>query len=137
MADETTQGPPRPQSAMKQLSIREQIAEYVNKLIKPSQALHYSQVLMVPKPNGTWRFCIDFRWLNICTTGLGWPIPNIRQMIDRIGLVHAQRKPGEKMIYGKFDLTQGYFQMSVHPDSQIYTAFITFMGTFWVFAEKR
>ena len=30
-------------------------------------------------------FCIDFQNLNLVSTGMGWPIPNIFQMFQRIG----------------------------------------------------
>jgi hypothetical protein len=51
-------GPPRPQTPAKQ----EAILESLNKLltagvIRPSQASEYSQVLLVPKPDKSWRFC--------------------------------------------------------------------------------
>ena len=56
-----------------------------NNMIRPSQAASWSQILMTPKPNGSWRFCVDFRNLNNMTKSMGWPIPNINQMIQRIG----------------------------------------------------
>ena len=36
-------------------------------IIVNSNATHYSQVLMVPKPDGSSRMCIDYRGLNDCT----------------------------------------------------------------------
>ena len=40
---------------------------------------------MVPKPNGTFRMCVDYRALNDCTADASWPIPNIAEMLRRIG----------------------------------------------------
>ena len=54
-------------------------------IIDNSDATHYSQVLMVPKPDGSSRMCIDYRGLNDCTSDASWPIPNIPQMMRRIG----------------------------------------------------
>ena len=37
---------------------------------------HYSQVLLVPKPDQIFRMCVDYRALNDCTPDASWPIPN-------------------------------------------------------------
>ena len=78
---------------------------------------------MEPKPNGKWRFCIDYRNLNAATFEISWPLPNIQQTIQRIG----KKRPD---VYNKFDMTSGYFQMPLSQSSQIYNAFITFMGLY-------
>jgi hypothetical protein len=68
-----------------------EIAKQVNKMkplgvIADSQAAYYSQVHLTPKPNpGEWRFCIDYRRLNSATTSMGWPLPNIADMLRRLG----------------------------------------------------
>ena len=60
-------------------------------VIKKSQATEWSQVHLVTKPTPEgqpqkWRFTLDFVRLNSATGGLeGWPIPNIQQIINRIG----------------------------------------------------
>ena len=54
-------------------------------IIQQSRAAFYSHALMVPKANGKWRFCMDFRKLNLATAKEGWPIPNIQLMLNRIG----------------------------------------------------
>ena len=75
------------------------------------------------KSSHGWRFCIDFRNLNVVSKGMGWPIPNIRHMLQRIG----DKKP---RILGKFDLTSGYFQAPLAVDSRVFTAFTTHMGLY-------
>ena len=94
------------------------------KVIQPSQAHAHSQVHLVAKP-GTdkWRFCIDFRALNECLPSFGHPIPNIPQMLARLGSRKAK-------YYGKIDLTQGYFQAPISASSRKFTAFTCFMGVF-------
>ena len=94
-----------------------------NNVIQKSQAPEYSQVLLTPKPNNKWRFCVDYRNLNDCSDSMGWPIPNIEQMLQRIG--HQKPK-----IFGKMDMTSGYFQAPIHEGSRRMTAFITFMGIY-------
>ena len=45
--------------------LREILHEYLNRgFIVPSKAVYTSPVLFTPKPNGGWRFCVDYRRLN-------------------------------------------------------------------------
>ena len=93
-------------------------------LIQDSQAPNYSQVNLTPKPKpGEWRFCIDYRRLNAATKSLGWPLPNIADMLRRLG----QKKP---KYFCKLDLTAGYHQTPLHPNSRHYTAFKTAFGVY-------
>lgn len=87
-------------------------------VIRLSTASAHSQVLLTPKPDGTWRFCVDFRRLNEQTKSESWPIPNIQEMIRRIG----SNKP---RYFGVIDLTKGYYQAPLSESSKHYTAFIT------------
>ena len=81
-----------------------------------------SSSAQAPTPEGhpqKWRSTLDFVHLNSATGGLdGWPIPNIQQIINRIGTL----KPN---VFGIIDFTAGYHQTPLHPDSQEYTSFIT------------
>jgi hypothetical protein len=96
--------PPRVQSLLKQNEIRKQTEKMLSaNIIATSQAPEFSQVLLAPKPNNKWRFCVDYRNLNDCTTSMGWPIPNIQLMLARIG----QHKPN---IFAIIDFTAGYHQ---------------------------
>ena len=54
---------------------------------------------------------------------MGWPIPNIRHMLQRIG----NKRP---KFFGKLDFTSGYHQAPLAKSSRIYTAFITHMGLY-------
>ncbi len=53
----------------------------------------------------------------------GWPIPNIQQIINRIGTLKPK-------VFGIIDFTAGYHQRPLHHDLQEYTAFITQYGLF-------
>ena len=70
-------------------------------IVEPSQASHYSQVLLVPKPDGSSRMSINYIALNACTPDVSFPLPNIRQLFVRMGF----KKP---TIFRVMDLTQGY-----------------------------
>ena len=77
---------PRSQTPLKQEETRKQIDLLLRlKCIQPSQATAWSQILLVPKPDNTWRFCIDYRNLNDCTKPLTWPIPRNKEIFNRIG----------------------------------------------------
>ena len=124
-------GPPRNQSAVKQKATAEHVQDMLEKeVIEPSTAAHYSHVHLTPKPHQQadepvkWRFCIDFRALNLVTTTVGQWIPNISQLISRIGLA----KP--KVFGVILDLTSGYYQAPLHKNSQMFTAFRCIAGIF-------
>ena len=66
--------------------------------------------------------CVDYIALNDHTRDASWPIPNIAEMLRRIG----SRKP---KFLGIMDLTQGYHQAPPPSNTtKVYTAFITFSG---------
>ena len=78
--------PPRSQSAVKQTALFNTIQTLISQgIVEKSQSPHYSQILMVPKPDGTFRMCVDYRALNDCTADASWPTPDIAEMLRRIG----------------------------------------------------
>ena len=78
---------------------------------------------MVPKPDRTFRVCIDYRALNDCTADASWPIPDIAEMLRRIG----SQKP---KIFGIVVLRQGYHQAPLTFATRAVTSFITFSGVY-------
>ena len=116
--------PPRTQSAVKQTALFKTIQTLISQgIVENSQSPHYGQILMVPKPDGTFRMCVDYRALNDCTADASWPIPNIAEIFRRIG----SQKP---KIFGIMDLTQGYHQAHLTLATRAYAAFITFSGVY-------
>ena len=117
-------GHPRPQSKIRKAETLRQVQLMLaQKMIKPSEAIYYSQVLLAPKPNGTWRFCIDYRALNKCSERESWPLPNIEAMLHRIGDARPR-------YFAVMDATKGFFQTPIDMASQIFTAFICFAGVY-------
>ena len=115
---------PRVQSRDKNNEIHKQVEKMLELgVIQRSNANRYSQVLLVPKPNNKWRFCIDYQPLNACCEGDGWNLPNIQHMLQRLG----SHKP---KLFAVMDLTSGYHQAPLNVSSRVFTAFITFMGIF-------
>ena len=120
-------GPPRPQTPANQLEIKRQLdLLQAQNIVRPSSASFYSQVLLTEKPpkgSGKKRFCIDYVNLNNCCTSTAWPIPNIKQMLQRLGTKRAK-------YFAVLDLTSGYHQAPVSQASILLTAFICFCGVY-------
>ena len=117
-------GPVRQQSALKQEEINKQVQEMVKAgIIEKSQASYYSQVMLTPKPNGSWRFCVDYRAMNDATESASWPIPNISDLLMRLGRSKADT-------FGVMDLTSCYHQAPLTLACRAFTAFITFAGVY-------
>lgn len=116
--------PPRLQSQKKLVATRE-FTKYAlaSELIEPSQAPSWSQVVLTPKKSGDWRFCVDFKNLNASSKKLGWPLPHIQQVIQRLGARKAKK-------FAVIDLLQGYYQMPISAKSRSLTAFRTAEGLF-------
>ena len=116
--------PHRRQSIQKDSEILKQIHDMLqSRVVGMSNAHAWSQVMMALKPNGKWRFCIDFRLLNQLILDSGWPIPRIQEVLDRMG----STKP---TVFGKMDLTSGYHQMPLAKECRKYTAFKTAYGLY-------
>src|SRR5207245_1597918 len=52
--------PARPTTQVRQAEIRKQVDIMLEaNVIEPSEATEWSQVVLTPKPDFTWRFCLD------------------------------------------------------------------------------
>ena len=88
-------------------------------VIEISKGGYYSYAFLVPKPNGDWRFVLDFQGLNKATNNVErWPIPNINELLRRIG----EKKP---RYFAIMDLTSGFFQAAISAESSVFTSFAT------------
>lgn len=79
-------------------------------------------ILAVPKSNGTWRVCSDARGLNALTKTNCYPQQNANRILGLIG---------KAKYITTIDMTDAFFQIPLHPDSQPKTAFaIPTRGTY-------
>ena len=92
-----------------------------NGIIEPSKSQWSSPCVLVPKSDGTFRFCTDFRKINGISKTDTYPIPRVDDCIDRIG--HAK-------YVSKFDLLKGYWQVPLTKRAQELSAFVTPDGLF-------
>ena len=71
----------------------------------------------------SFRFCVDFRYLNTQTEDFRYTIPDLQELTESF----AECTPN---FITSVDLSQGFFQVGISGDSQRYTAFNTPYGTF-------
>jgi hypothetical protein len=76
---------------------------------------------MVPKPDGSWRPCGDYRRLNNVTTPDKYPLPNLQ---DLSTFLHGSK------IFTKLDLSKGYYQVPMNEGDIPMTAIITPFGLY-------
>ena len=90
-------------------------------IIRPSMSPWASPVVIVPKPDGTIRFCVDYRKVNRVTKMDAYPIPSMERMIDKV----ASAKYNSTI-----DLTKGYWQIPLETSTIEKSAFITTKGLY-------
>ena len=90
-------------------------------IIRPSTSSYCSPVVLVSKPDGSSRFCVDYRGLNAVTVPDKFPMPLARDIFDALGGFAA---------FNIMDLASGFFQIPIHPDDAHLTAFQCDMGLF-------
>jgi len=90
-------------------------------VIRLSDSPHASEVVLVKKKTGDWRFCIDFRLLNKYTILDKHPLPRIQDLL---------RSVRHSRYFCALDLRAGYWQIAMSPSSIPFTAFRTHRGLF-------
>ena len=94
-------------------------------LIRESCSPWAAPILVVPKPDGSFRLCADFRKLNSVTVPDPFPMPRIETLIDRVG--------GARVM-SKLDMTKGYYQIPMDVKSIPLTGFVTHSGHYeWLY----
>lgn len=86
----------------------------VNFIYPVSDNQWLSPLVIVPKKNGKWRVCIDYKELNKATFNYHLPLPFIDQVLDTLA---------RKKYFSFLDDFSGYNQIQVAPKDQYKTTF--------------
>ena len=78
-------------------------------------------MVVVPKPNGSVRICVDLTKLNESVCMERHILPSVEQTLAQIG--------GAK-VFSKLDANSGFWQVELAPESSLLTTFITPFGRF-------
>lgn len=98
-----------------QEAIREEVDQMLQDgIIEPSYSEWSNPIVMVKKPNGKYRFCLDFRKVNNISKKDAYPLPNMTSILDKL---RAAR------YISTLDLRQAYHQIPLERGSREITAF--------------
>lgn len=108
-----------------QQEVRKQIGDMLKQgIIKPSESPYSAPIWVVPKKQDAsqkqkWRIVVDYRKLNNITIDDKHPIPNIEDILDKLG---------RAMYFTTLDLAKGFHQIEVAEEDIKKTAFSTDSG---------
>ncbi|GBN09022.1 Transposon Tf2-6 polyprotein [Araneus ventricosus] len=107
--------------AKKELLKKELESLLAEGIIEECESPYASPVVLVPKPNGSIRLCIDYGKLNATTIPNTYPLPRMDDLLN-------EAKSTKFM--STIDLKAGYHQVKVYEADQEKTAFIYPFGTY-------
>src|SRR5260221_13772499 len=100
--------------------IEKEIEEMIKlDIIEPCKSAYASPVVLVKKPDQSYRFCVDYRKLNQITVFDAEPMPRAEE-------IYGQLAPCK--FSSKFDLSKGFWQIPLSEKSKDYTTMTTHKG---------
>jgi Reverse transcriptase (RNA-dependent DNA polymerase) len=91
-------------------------------VIEPATSEWAIPIVLVAKPDGSTRFCLDYRRLNAVTVRNSYPLPRMDECIDSLG---------DARIFTTLDCNSGYWQIPVRPVDREKTTFTSHEGLYW------
>lgn len=105
-----------PLSQTRQKQLEEQLKEMLDLgVVRRSRSAWSNPVLIVPKKDGSVRFCLDSRRLNSVTLADSYPLPYISRILDKLR--------GARFI-SSIDLSKSFWQIPLDKESCPKTAFV-------------
>lgn len=83
-------------------------------IVEPSKSPWSSPILLVDKPDGSKRFCVNFRAINAVTKPDAYPLPKVTHILDRLR---------DARFLTSLDIKSAYWQIPLDPNSKEKTAF--------------
>ncbi len=90
-------------------------------VIEPSTASYASPIVVVKKPDGSNRICVDYRKLNRITVFDPEPMPQVQDIFAELS---------GSQYFSKFDFCKGYWQVPMSDGDKDLTTFVTHRGLF-------
>jgi len=88
-------------------------------IIEPSTSSYSSPIVVVHKPDGSNRFCVDCPKLNKVTVFDPEPMPQPEQIFAKLE---------KDQYFSTFDFSKGYWQVPMTEEDKAFTAFVTHKG---------
>ena len=90
-------------------------------VIEPTTSEWAPPIVLVPKKDGSVRFCVDNRHLNVKTVADAYPLQRIDDFPDFLG---------DSQIFTTLSCNAGYWQVPVAPEDRDKTTFTSYLGTY-------
>jgi hypothetical protein len=84
------------------------------KVIEPCESPWLSPVIITPKKNGEWRFCVDSRKLNSITRRDAYSLPLMNEILDHLR---------DAKYLSSIDIAKAFWEVPLHPPDRDKTAF--------------
>lgn len=104
-----------PLSPARQALVQEELDKMLELgVVIPSKSPWSSPIILIDKPDGSKRFCVDFRKVNAVTKRDAYPLPKVTTILDRLR---------DAQYLSTLDVKSAYWQIPLSKDSQEKTAF--------------
>ena len=92
-------------------------------IIEKSDSSYGANIVLIKKKDGSYRFAVDYRKLNLIVKDTVFPLISLEDVINSL----AEATP---RVFSVLDLRSGYQQIKLTPDSMDKTTFISHVGSF-------
>ena len=90
-------------------------------IVQPSKSPWASTVVLVPKKDGSLRFCVDYRKLNNIRKNYVYPLSRVDDIFDTLSGVRY---------FTSIDLASGYWQIELDEDARAKSTFTAYNGLY-------